>query len=153
MFEYVPAANRLVVKRRRTHPSLPVASSSVDLDLDLFTDSLSSVEEVLEIERIKADYSEKLKSDFYGNDANNPANSVFIKDGDPITLQGVDRSTITGSEMAFENSQTFIECTQDECFEKTTYVDKSKTHFVPEAKGANTDHIERAVIKFISNLA
>ena len=152
MIAYVPAVNRLVVKRRRTHPSLPVASSIVNLN-DLCTDSLSSVEEALEIESIKAEYSEKLRNGFYDNDANHPANSVFIKDGDLKTdVQGVDRSTITGSELVFENSQTFIECTQDECFEKTTYVDESETWKVPQAMHANTDHIARAVIKFISNL-
>ena len=134
------------MKRRRTHPSLPVASSSVNLNLDLFTDSLSSVEEALEIERIKAEYSEKLKSGFYKNDASNPDNSVFIKDGDLKTdQQGVDRSTITGSELVFENSQTLIECTQNECFEKIKYVDESETWEVPEARHANTDHIARAV--------
>jgi len=154
MIAYEPAANRLIVKRRRTlPPSFPVASFSVNLNLDICTDYISSAEEVIEIESIKADYSVKLNSGFYDNDASNPANSVFIKDGDLKTeMQGVDRSNITGSELVFENSQTFIECTQNECFEKSTYVNKSDTWKVPEAKFAYTDHIARAVIKFISNL-
>ena len=151
MSAFVPVVNRW--KRKRTHSSHPVASSSVNLNQDLFTDSTSSVEEALEVDRIKADYSEKLQSCFYDNDASNPANSVFIKDGDLKTeVQGADRSTITGSELVYETSQTFIECTQDEFLVTHRLVNESETWEVPKARNANTDHIARAVIKFITKL-
>jgi len=144
MSEYVPAE---VKKMKMSHP---VASYLVNEDL--CTDYIYSAEE-REIERITSDLRVKLNSGSYINAANNPFNSVFIKDGDPRTeVQGVERSTITGSEPVYENSQTVVDCTPIEYFEIKTYVEDSKTWKVPEAKLANTDHIARAVIIFISNL-
>ena len=63
---------------------------------------------------ITAEFIKKLDRGLYDNDASHPGNSLFIKHGDSNSLKGVDPSSINGTLLVDQNSQTFVACTPDE---------------------------------------
>ena len=103
---------------------------------DLFNDS--------DIRR--AAYIDNFKKVSFVNDTNNPSNGNFVKNGDPTSIPGADRSYIPGSKFVFENSQNDLSCTQ---FEESPEV-IAEFYDIPMARDNNPDHIKRAVIVSLS---
>ena len=96
--------------------------------VDLFNDSAVT----------RAAYINKFESVSFVNDTNNPNNDNFVKNGDPISIPGADRSYIDGSEIVLENSQDELKCTQYENSPVCEFWD------IPRARDNNPDNIERA---------
>ena len=112
------------------------------MSLDLFKNSCFPAEEAHAIQLIKDEYCRKLSIRFYDNDASHPGNTLFIKHGDPKSLKGVDRSTITGSLEVYENSQTFISCTPNDILPEDPCNDESEdTWNVPYWLATNFIHM------------
>ena len=105
------------------------------MEVDLFNDSAVT----------RAAYINKFESVSFFNDTNNPNNDNFVKNGDPISIPGADRSYIDGSEIVLENSQDELKCTQYENSPEdvSEFSNAMRTWDIPWARDNNQDNIER----------
>ena len=110
------------------------------MELDLFEDS----------NVVREAYIKNFESVSFVNDTNNPDNDTFVKDGDPISIIGVDRSYIDWPELVYDNSQTIMNCTQD--LSEFVCDCESETWNVPYMTHNNLDFILRVVIVSLSHI-
>ena len=115
------------------------------MNFDLFTNARSSAELAYDSVLIMAEFIKNLDRGLYDNDASHPGNSLFIRHGDSKLLKGVDPSSIIGTLLVDQNSQTFVACTADEILPEVPSDDEMGTWDIPYARNNSSDHIERAV--------
>ena len=98
---------------------------------------------------LKREIHQKLESVFFDHDASSPTNHIFVVNGDPKIIKGVDPSIIEGPIFECENSQTFLSFTPDDF---VTVEDELGTWDIPIAAMNNSAHRLRAVITSLSHL-
>ena len=98
---------------------------------------------------LKREIHQKLESVFFDHDASSPTNHIFVVNGDPKIIKGVDLSIIEGPIFECENSQTFMNCTPDDF---VAVDDELGTWDIPSAARNNSAHRLRAVITSLTYL-